>query len=114
MSAPVPANVPDVETTQKKLWKLQRLLNNRKGSLSSTHKKSTEANTKTYDLNQKTMQALDTLAEEYEIFDETMKKVPLETEEGDMLFAVAYEVGEELDRARKRPGPSARRDGGHV
>ena len=47
------------------------------------------------------MQALDTLAEEYEIFEETMKKVTLETEEGDMLFTVAYEVGEELDRAQK-------------
>ena len=49
------------------------------------------------DLNQKTMQALDSLAEEYEIFEETMKKVTLETEEGDMLFAVDYEVGEELE-----------------
>ena len=46
------------------------------------------------------MQAPDTLAEEYEIFEETVKKVTLETEEGDMLFAVAYEAGEE-----GRPGP---------
>ena len=30
-----------------------------------------------------------------------MKKVTLETEEGDMLFAVAHEVGEELDTAQK-------------
>ena len=56
-----PADVTDVETTQTKLWELQRLLNNRKGSLSSTYKKNTGANTKAYDLNQKTMQALDTL-----------------------------------------------------
>ena len=48
-------------------------------------------------VNQKTMQSLDTLAEEYEIFEETVKKVTLETEEGDMLFAVR----EELDRAQK-------------
>ena len=47
------------------------------------------------------MQALDTFAKEYEIFEETMKKVTLETEEADMLLAVAYEVGEELDRAQK-------------
>ena len=30
-----------------------------------------------------------------------MRKVTHETEEGDMLFAVAYEVGEELDRDQK-------------
>ena len=59
------------------------------------------ANTRASDLNHKTMQALDTLAEEYEIFEETMKKVTLETEEGDMLYAAAYEVGEELHRAQK-------------
>ena len=54
------------------------------------------ANTKVYDLNLKTMQALNVLAEEYEICEETMKKVTPETEEGDMLSAVAYETMEEL------------------
>ena len=58
------------------------------------YKKNAEANTKAYDVNQKTMQALDTLAEECEIFEETMKKVTHETEEGDMLFAVACEFRE--------------------
>ena len=57
--------------------------------------------TKVYDLNQKTMQALDIPAEEYEIFEETMKKVTHETEEGDMLFAAAYETMEEVDKAQK-------------
>ena len=47
--------------TEQKLWELQRLLNDRNGSLSSTCKKNTEANTRVYDLNQKTMQALDAL-----------------------------------------------------
>ena len=42
-----------------------------------------------------------TLAEEYGVFEETMKKVTLETEKGDMLCPVASEVGEELDRALK-------------
>ena len=107
-----PADATDVEKIQSKLWELQRLLSNRKGSPSATYKKNAEANTRAYDLNQKTMQALDTLAEEYEIFNETMKKVTLETEEGDMLFAVAYEAGEELDRAKERP--SAGRAGVHV
>ena len=45
--------------------------------------------------------ALDTLAEEYEIFEETMKKVTLETEEGDMLYAVASEVGKSSTGLRK-------------
>ena len=93
-------NVKYFVATEKKLWELLRLLNNRKGSLSSTYEKNTEANTKVYDLNQKTMQALNALAEEYEIF-ETMKKVKHKTEEGDMLFAVAYEAMEELDKAQK-------------
>ena len=50
VSAPELANATDVETTQKKLWELQ-------------HKKNAEANTKAYDLNQKTVQALDTFEE---------------------------------------------------
>ena len=91
----------DVDTVRSKLWELQRLLNNRKGGLSATYKKHTGANTRSYDLKQKTMQALDTLVEEYEIFEETMRKVTCETEEGDMLCAVASEVGEELERVLK-------------
>ena len=47
------------------------------------------------------MQALDTLAEEHETLEETVKKVTHETEQRDMLFAVACEVGEELARAQK-------------
>ena len=74
VSGPVPADATDPETVQSKLWELQRLINNRHGSLRATYKKNTEANTMVYDLNQKTMQALDTLGEEYEIFEETMKK----------------------------------------
>ena len=86
-------SVTDFVVTEKRLWELHHLLNNRKGSLSSTYKKSTEANTKVYDLDQKTMQAVDFLAEKYEIFEETMKKVT--PEEGDVLFAVAYEAVED-------------------
>ena len=41
------------------------------------------------------------VVEEYEIFEKTMKKVTLETEEGDMLCAVVSEVGEELDSGQK-------------
>ena len=42
-----------------------------KGSLCQTHKKNTEANTKVYDLNQKTMQALSNLALVYARFEGT-------------------------------------------
>ena len=54
------------------------------------------------------MQALDTLAEEYEAFEATMKKVAFEHEEGDILQAMASEVAEELDRAQKGPRPITR------
>ena len=50
---------------------------------------------------QKTLQALDALAEVYENFEETMKKVTFEHEEGDMLCEVVSEVGEELERVLK-------------
>ena len=46
--------------------------------ISATYKQNAEANTRAFEFNQKTMLALDSLAEEYEIFEETMKKVTLE------------------------------------
>ena len=49
-------NVEDFVATEKKLWDLHRLLNNRKGNLSSTCKKNTKANIKVHHLKQKTMQ----------------------------------------------------------
>ena len=52
-------------------------------------------------MNQKQCEPLDTLAEEYGVFEVTMKKVACEHEEGDMLHAMAAEVAEELDRAHK-------------
>ena len=81
-----------------KACELHRLLNNQMGSLSATFQKNAEANTRAYELNQKTM---DTLAEEYEAFEVTMKKVTVDHEEGDVLHAVASEAAEELDRAHK-------------
>ena len=60
-------------------------MNSRKGSLSATHKKNAEANDRAYDMNQKTIQALDTLAEEYGTFEATMKKVTFEHEQGDVF-----------------------------
>ena len=72
------ADATDADLTRAKLWELQRLLDDRNGSLSATYKKNAEANTRAYDLNQKTMQALGTLAEEYEAFEVTIKKVAFE------------------------------------
>ena len=73
----------------------------RKGSLSANYKMNADANTRDYDVNQKTMQALDTLAEECGAFEVTMKKVAREHEEGDVLSAMATDLAEELDRAHK-------------
>ena len=89
------------DTVRSRLGELHRLLNIRKGSLSATNKKNADANNRAYDMNQKKIQALDTLAEEYEAFEVTMKKVACEHEEGDVLYAVASEVAGELDRAQK-------------
>ena len=74
-----------------------------KGSLSATYQKNAEANDGAYDMNQNTIQALDSLAEEYGVSEVTMKKVMFEHEEGDVLYAVASEVTDELERAQKDP-----------
>ena len=49
----------DAVSVRSMLWEPQRLLNNRKGSLSATYKRSAEANTRAHDLHQKPIQALD-------------------------------------------------------
>ena len=64
------------------MWKLQKILSSRKGSLSQTYKKNTEANRKVYDLNQKTMQALSNLALVYARFEEAGVDLEVETSEG--------------------------------
>ena len=79
---------------------LHRLLNNRKGGLSAS-KKNAEANDRAHDMNQKTIQAPDALAEEYSAFKASMKKVTSEHEEGNVLHAVVTEVTDELERAQK-------------
>ena len=66
------------EAVQSRLGELHRLLNNPKGSFSTTNKKNVEVNDRAYDMNQKTIQALDTLAEECGVFEATMKLVALE------------------------------------
>ena len=58
-----------------RLGKLHCLLNSRIGSLSATYKKNAEANDKAYDLNQKTIQALDALAADYIVFEAAMANV---------------------------------------
>ena len=55
--------------TPEELWRLQKILGNKKGSLNQTCKKITEANAKVYDLNQKTMQASESLAAVYAVFE---------------------------------------------
>ena len=44
-SASEQESVKDFAVTEKRLWELHRLLKSRKGNLSSTHKKNTDANT---------------------------------------------------------------------
>ena len=79
--------VKNFVVTEKKLRELNHLLNNRKGSLSSTYKKNSEANNKVYDLNQRTLAAWDHLAEVNETFEDTWDIVVQESAAGDMCFA---------------------------
>ena len=65
----------DMDATRSRLGELHRLLNDRKGSFRATYKKNAEANDRAYDMNQKTIQVLDALAEEYSAFEASMKKV---------------------------------------
>ena len=85
------------------LARLHRRLNNRKGSLSATNRKNAEANVRAYDMNLKTIQASDALPDKYSAFDASMKKVTSDHEEGDVLYAVATEVTDGLQRAQKAP-----------
>ena len=59
----------DKEAAKRRLSELHRLLNSRKGSLNATYRKNAED--KAYDLNQKSVQALDALAKEYVDFEVT-------------------------------------------
>ena len=68
--------------------------------MSATYKMNTEAITKVYDFNQKTMEALDRLADVYATFEDTWANVEHKTAEGDMLFAVSYEAEDELAKAQ--------------
>ena len=87
--------------TREDLWALRSVLSSKKGSLSATYNKNTEADTKVYDLNQKTMLALDRLADAYSTFEETWAKMEHETVEGDVLFAMSYEAMDELAKAQQ-------------
>ena len=88
--------------TDKILWELHRLLNNRKGSLSSTNKKNSEANNKVYCLNQGTVAALDPLAEVYETFEDTWDIVLQECAAGDMFIASEEDAAAKLGEAQRQ------------
>ena len=64
--------------------------------MSATYKKNTEANTKVYDLNEKTMQALGRLVGVYATFEDTWSNVEQEIYEGHILFAEACVATDEL------------------
>ena len=70
------ADATTADTVQTKLWRTTTSPQQPKGKTQrNTFQRNVEANTRVHDLNQKTMQALNTLAEENEAFEVTMKKV---------------------------------------
>ena len=91
-----------VHVAEEELWALQKVLHCRKGSLSSPYKKNSEANNKVYDLNQRTVAALDRLAEVYETFEDTWDIVVKESAAGDMLFASEEDAADKLDAAQQQ------------
>ena len=93
------ATATEKEAFRSRLGQLHRLVNNRKGSLNATNDKNAEANDRAYDMKLKTIQALDTLTQEYGNFEVSMKKVMFEHEEGDVLYAIVTEATDELERA---------------
>ena len=104
----------DMENTSEKvpadcaeLWKLQKILTSREGSLSQTYKNSTEANTKVYDLNQRTMQAHNNLALIFASFEPSGANLEVEISEEDLPFADAYGCGRAC-RSSTAPGTFAR------
>ena len=62
--------------------------------MSSTYEKNSEANNKVYDLNRRTVGALDRLAEVYE---DTWDIVVKESAEGDVLFPSEEDAADKLD-----------------
>ena len=92
----------DKEAVKQRLSELHRLLNSCKGSLNATYRKNAEANDKAYDLNQKSVQALDALAKECVDFEVTMATVTHEQEARDTLRVATMEVAEELERTLKQ------------
>ena len=74
-------------------------------SLSARRTRGHHLTTKVYDLNQKTMQALDPLAAVYATFEDAWANVENEISEGDMLFAEAYEAVDELAKAQQHQDP---------
>ena len=94
----------ETDATLRRLVKLHPLSNSRKGSLNATYKNNTDANDKAFDLNQKSLHALDALAAEYVAFEATMANVTSEHEAGDVFHAATLAVAEEIERCQKDQG----------
>ena len=77
------------------------MLSSKKGSLSQTCKKNSEANTKVYGLNQRTMQALNNLALVYATFQQAGANLEVGFSEGDLLFADVRPAMEGLAEAQQ-------------
>ena len=90
-----------LHSTLDELWNLEKILSNKKCRLSWTNKKNNEANAKVHDLNQKTMQALNTVAVVYAAFEQAGANLEVENSEADMLHADVRAAMEEFDDAQQ-------------
>ena len=78
---------------------LQKILSNKKGSLSATHKKNSEANTRVYDLNQKITAALGNVAVIYKTFEEAGGNLEGESAKGETPYHNENTAMEDLVKA---------------
>ena len=86
--------------TSEGLGSLQKILSNKKGSLSQTYKKKTEENAKVCGLNQKTMQALESLAA-VAAFEKAGEDLNKGNSECDIVFAESQAAMEEFNVAQQ-------------
>ena len=86
---------------REELWRLQKILSNKMGSLSQTNMKNTEANVQVHDLNQKTMQALGSLAAAYAVFEKAGGKLNVGNSECDVILEESRAATDEFQQAQR-------------
>ena len=92
--------------TPEEFWRLRKILSNKKGGLTQTYKKNTEAKAKVYDHKQKTMQALESPAAVHAVFEKADEDLIVGNSECDIALAESLAAMKEFNAGPA--GPRAR------